>query len=46
LNELIKLALPDVFSKFASIRIEDQKNGLFDNIIALKDPTDNDQVCK
>ncbi len=46
LSELIKLALPDVFSKFALITREDQKNGLFDNIIALKDPEENDQVCK
>jgi len=46
LNELIKLALPDVFSKFVSITLEDQKNSLFDNIIALKDQGDNAQVCK
>jgi hypothetical protein len=43
---LIKLALPDVVGKFVSITLEDQKNGLFDNIIALKDQDDSNLVCK
>jgi hypothetical protein len=47
LSELIKLALPDVLHKFASITtLQHQENGSSDDIIALKGQENVDQVCK
>ncbi len=46
LSELIKIALPDVLNKFASISEQNEENGSFDNVIALKEQEETDEVCK